>query len=192
MKHTLVNKRLVDFSKPTNLLLNGLPGKYKYIPYLKGGGNHIIKPIEWYVAWDKETVAFYKTDSKARFQNSNYYFRQGIGVPMVKSKKLKAFLLNKRLFDQSIVGIFPKEEKYLYFLLGFLNSSVCSRIIHTINHTANNSANYLKKIPIIYKEKESSLIEKELKNYINEKKQSLIETLRNIDQIVNSLYEGKF
>lgn len=29
--------------------------------------------------------------------------------------------MEKRVFDQSIVGIFPRKEKYLYFLLGLCN-----------------------------------------------------------------------
>lgn len=188
-KHSLINEALVDYKQNLDLI-NGLKGKYKYIPYLKGGSNSFTKPTEWFISWDKKSVDFYKTDKKARFQNSKYYFKQGIGIPMVKSKKLKAFLLNNRLFDQSIVGVFPKEDKYLYFLLGFLNSDVCSTIVHSINHTANNSANYLKKIPIIYSDTDSKIIEEAIQNYIRESK-SLEGTLHIINGIINKLYKDK-
>jgi len=130
-------------------ILNGLKGTERYIPIVKGGKGRFYSRTEWYVLWDKCTVEFYRTDKKARFQNSRFYFAEGIGVPMVRTSKLKAFLLERRLFDQSVVGVFPMDEKNLYYFLAFLNSDVCTRIINAINHTANNSANYLKKLPII-------------------------------------------
>ncbi|UUF81121.1 BREX-1 system adenine-specific DNA-methyltransferase PglX (plasmid) [Xanthomonas oryzae pv. oryzae] len=62
-----------------------------------------------------------------------------------------ATIMNKQVFDQSIVGIFPKEEfvSHFYYMLAFLNSDIANKLIHTINPTVNNSANYLKKLPII-------------------------------------------
>ncbi len=130
-------------------ILDGLEGTKRYIPIAKGGKGEFSSRTEWYVQWDKCAVEFYRTDKKARFQNSKFYFSEGIGVPMVRTRKLRAFLLERRLFDQSIVGIFPINDKNLYYLLAFLNSDVCTRIINAINHTANNSANYLKKLPIV-------------------------------------------
>ena len=130
-------------------ILNGLAGAKRYIPIVKGGARMFTRKTDCYVLWDKQTVDFYRADKKARFQNAQFYFREGIGVPMVKSKKPKAFLLDKRIFDQSIVGVFPKDDDILYYLLAFLNSDVCNRMIRVINHTANNSANYLKKLPVI-------------------------------------------
>ena len=56
--------------------------------------------------------------------------------------------MKNRVFDQSIVGIFPKNNDDLYYLLALLNSSIVNEIIHNINPSVNNSANYLKRIPI--------------------------------------------
>ncbi len=99
--------------------------------------------------WGKEAVNHYKTDAKARFQNPAYYFRFGLGVPMVTSGDITAALIERKLFDQSIVGVFPKDETWVYYLLAFFNSPICSRLIRAINPSANNSANYIKKIPFI-------------------------------------------
>jgi adenine-specific DNA-methyltransferase len=99
--------------------------------------------------WDAQTVSFYKKDKKARFQNSEYYFKIGIGIPMVKSSKIKATLLDACLFDQSIVGIFPKDAARNQYILALMNSTVVNELIHAINPTANNSANYIKQIPYI-------------------------------------------
>lgn len=150
-------------------ILAGLENGKKYIPILKGGNGMFKRISDWFVAWDKETVKFYQNNKKSRFQNSKYYFKEGLGVPMVRSSKLKAFLLEKRIFDQSIVGIFPKDEKNLFYLLAFLNSEVCNRILSVINHTTNNSANYLKKIPVIFDEK-----------YFNE-----------VNELVEGIFQGK-
>ena len=68
---------------------------------------------------------------------------------MIRSNKLTAALIDGRLFDQSIVGVFPHQENLTNYLLAFFNSSVCTQLISAINPSANNSANYIKKIPFI-------------------------------------------
>lgn len=129
--------------------LDGFNGTDSYIPIIKGGNMRYLKQNLWYINWSKEAVAFYKTNKKSRFQNPQYYFKQGIAVPMVSSSAVTASLLNYRIFDQSIVGIFPKTDEYILFLLGFFNTSICTQLLRMINPSANNSANYIKKIPII-------------------------------------------
>lgn len=175
-----------DYLQKTDLI-NGLTSKKKYIPIIKGGNGAFFRETDWFALWDRETVNFYRTDKKARFQNSKYYFKEGIGVPMVKSSKLKAFLLEKRLFDQSIVGIFPKDEKHLYYILAFLNSDVCNRILKVINHTANNSANYLKKLPIIFDEQYFEEVTEIVKKILADKDAS--SGLRQIDKIFGNIYQ---
>ena len=105
-------------------------------------------------------VNFYKTDKKARYQNSSYYFRKGIAVPMVSSSSITGAIIENRLFDQSIVGIFPKNKDLLYYLLAFFNSPTCNKLIRTINPSTNNSSNYIKRIPFLQptKEQEKSIV----------------------------------
>ena len=131
-----------------------MDGSKKYIPYVKSApkNRYLQGKDEWYVRWDQETVSFYKSDKKARFQNSQFYFRKGISIPMVKSSTLRASLMENRVFDQAIVGIFPEQEKMLYYLLAFLNSDIACRMIRIINPTANNSSNYVKQLPFIVPE----------------------------------------
>ena len=68
---------------------------------------------------------------------------------MVTSKRINAFLTERRVFDQSVVGIFPMQRAWLFPLLVILNSPLATKLIKEgINPTANNSANYLKRLPL--------------------------------------------
>jgi hypothetical protein len=130
-------------------ILNGIEGDKCFLPIVKGGNIKYLKPEGWFINWSKEAVQHYKTDKKARFQNSQFYFKFGIGVPMISSSSITASLIENKLFDQSIVGIFPKDKKWTCYLLAFFNSLTCNQLIRTINPSANNPANYIKKIPFI-------------------------------------------
>jgi tRNA1(Val) A37 N6-methylase TrmN6 len=122
-----------------------------YIPYIKSSSKqrYLREKDEWFVRWDIPTISFYNTDKKARFQNTAFYFNTGIGIPMVKSSTIRAFLMENRVFDQSIVGIFPKNPDNLNYLLALMNSDSINQLIHIINPTANNSSNYVKQLPYI-------------------------------------------
>ena len=143
-----VNK-ISDLTVPP---LHGIDGPNCFIPILRGGAARFVRQTQWYVNWSKYAVSEYRTPGKnpARFQNSQYYFLEGIGVPMVASARLTATLLEGRLFDQSIVGIFPQNKQFLMYFLGFLNTELATKLLRQINPTANNSANYLKRMPIVH------------------------------------------
>ena len=135
-----------------DLSVTGITGPKCFIPIVKGGAKPYVKPTEWYVDWSTTALQEYTKPrpNKARFQNSRFYFQEGVALPMVSSKRATAALLENRLFDQSIVGIFPHEQRLLLYLLGFFNSGVCMRLLRTINPSANNSANYVKKLPFVW------------------------------------------
>jgi hypothetical protein len=127
----------------------GISDGPSWIPLVKGGSSRFFQADNWAIDWSKQAVAHYKEDSKARFQNSDFYFREGIGVPMVTSTRINAFLLGRRVFDQSVVAIFPRRREWLFPLLVILNSAYATRLLkEAINPTANNSANYLKQLPL--------------------------------------------
>ncbi len=134
-----------------DMTINGIDIEEAYIPYFKSSpkSEFILEGVDWFIRWDKSTIDFYKNDKKARFQNADFYFEKGVAIPMVKSSKIKAVIMEGYVFDQSIVGIFPNEKKHFKYLLAFMNSDLASRLIHAINPTANNSANYIKLIPFV-------------------------------------------
>lgn len=161
--------------------------KQAYIPIIKGSIKipyHSPKD-EWFIDWSNEAVNYYLYNKKSRFQNSYFYFKKGIAIPMLKSKKINASLIENKVFDQSIVGIFPKSPKDIYFILALLNSDIVNKIIHNINPTVNNSANYLKRIPV-------PKCSQNLKNKINKLVTDLLYNNKNnydkINKIITSLY----
>ena len=91
---------------------------------------------------------YYRTDRNARLQNSRFYFRKGLAVPMVTSGRLSASYMEGAVFDQGVVGVFPKKERWLGFLLVFLNSEQATEMKRNISPGANNSANYLKRLRV--------------------------------------------
>lgn len=143
---------IVDETKIYNCTSNdGIDSDEGYVPYIKSASKrrYLRESDEWFVRWDKSTIDFYNSDKKARFQNSSFYFKTGVGIPMVKSSNVRAFLMRDRVFDQSIVGIFPHNDKDLYYFLALMNSETINKLIHIINPTANNSSNYVKQLPYI-------------------------------------------
>lgn len=169
--------------------------KEAYIPFIKSASeNRYVRNREdWFVRWDSDTVSFYKKDKKARFQNSDYYFKTGIGIPMVKSSVIKAFLMQNKVFDQSIVGIFPKDKTKLNYILALMNSDIINQIIHIINPTANNSANYIKLIPYIEPSAEllakiDDLVERIFELYKNHEIIEINKVEKEIDCIITKIY----
>lgn len=175
--------------------LDGIDGKDSWVPIVKGGNRRFYKPNEWFMDWSLEAIYNYKIENKkqARFQNSQYYFCHGIGVPMVSSSAITGAMINGRLFDQSIVGIFPKEghEYLLYYLLGFFNSYACNTLIRTINASTNNSSNYIKKLPIIIPSNDVfSEVEDNVKALLDKAEESEIndEDLVEMNELFNRIY----
>lgn len=159
-----------------------------FIPFVKSTSTYKYKRNHdsWYVRWDKQAIAFYNTCKKARFQNSQFYFKTGIAVPMVKSKVIRATLMENRVFDQSIVGIFPKNKAYLYYILALMNSDIINEFIRTINPTANNSSNYIKQIPFIEPDlKRKSIIDSLVQKILDLDFEEEIDKMNELHQTLN-------
>ena len=190
--HTVEPKQICHHQLSPNEKTNGIETEDYYVPIVKGGGKKFIKHDEWFMNWSKKAIEEYKKSPKCRFQNSTYYFTDGIGIPMIRSKRLTASLLEQRLFDQSIVGVFPKDKSLILYLLAFFNSATCSELINAINPSTNNSANYIKKIPIIIPSKEIiTKVEGIVQNIIDKQKLCVSDTTKyekELDDIFESIY----
>lgn len=108
---------------------------------------------------------------------------------MIRTKRLNAFLMKENLFDQSVVGVFPKDEKYIFYIIALLNSQIASDCINIINPSTNNSANYIKKIPFILpNEKELEQIDELIKEILTEKNK-INENEKKLEKIMNKIYQ---
>ena len=128
---------------------SGLQGERCYVPFIRGGHREAFETTAWAINWSPEAIDFYRTNEKARLQNSRFYFKDGISVPMVTTKRISAGTMCNAVFDQGVVGVFPKRSCDASALLLYLNSSIASERMKTlVNGSANNSANYLKRLPV--------------------------------------------
>ena len=111
---------------------------------------------------------------------------------MVSSSTITGALIENRLFDQSIVGIFPKDEELIYYLLAFFNSPTCNTLIRTINPSTNNSANYIKKLPLLFPDDEKiEIINKNISLIIQKLKtgeNNYLEQETENNKIIKSIY----
>ena len=101
--------------------------------------------------------------------------------------------MNNRVFDQSIVGIFPREKKYFFYILTIMNSDIVCDIIHMINPTANNSSNYVKQIPFV-KPSDKELLEinqlvEQAINYAESQNGTALDSVSSqLNEIINDIY----
>lgn len=152
-KYPQVEQSEVGNIRSSAEILSGISRHGCFVPMLKGGGSRFYKKVGWYLDWSSGAVEHYKNDKKARFQNSSFYFKKGIGFPMVSSGGASASIIDESwIFDQSVVGIFPHSEEHYWYILAFLNSEVCWRLLRKINPSANNSAKYIKRLPLVLPE----------------------------------------
>lgn len=142
---------------------------FKYVPFIRGGHRKIFEETHYAILWDKDSINFYKTNKRSRFQNNSFYFKEGIALPMVSSNRISASYINNAVFDQGVVGIFPKNKNLLAPILLYLNSDLASYLMKSIvNGSANNSANYIKKLPIpIFTKEDIDTAHKLLNKYKN-------------------------
>lgn len=143
------NKVVIKDTLSKDEEINGIVHDSYYVPLVRGGHRECFEEPASAINWSCAALNFYKTNKKARFQNTKYYFAEGLSVPMVSSGRISASLMNNAVFDQGVVGIFPRDKRLIAPLLLYFNSTFASKLMKgMVNGSANNSANYLKKLPV--------------------------------------------
>lgn len=168
---------------------NGIDSENCFVPILKGGSTKYVKPNIWFMDWSTKALSEYRQSKKCRFQNPTFYFRNGIGIPMIRSSRLTGALIDGRLFDQSIVGVFPKDESLVNYMLAFFNSSISTNLINTINPSTNNSANYIKKLPFIIPNQDTREKIEKLVEIIIERLKNGNEQINDIEAKIDSIFD---
>lgn len=153
--------RLIDDKEIANIdslteteKLNGiLTDKPYYVPYDKGDkdGNRWYLETPFAIAWTKENVKTLQTDSKARWQGYNFYFKPGFSWTDVNSTFLKSRLKGIGVFDvlsMSLSTMLNNIPDWYYVCI--INTKLMSFYVQDfINNTSHFQINDARQLPII-------------------------------------------
>lgn len=127
-----------------------------FIPYDKGDkkGNRWLLNTPYYLDWSCESVKALKSSSRARFQNSSFYFKEGFcwnNVLNPNSEYIKCRLKSVSIHDVASMSLFPvKEGVTAKYIVCLLNSMFLFKYQRTfVNNTVNLQLNDFKQLPII-------------------------------------------
>ncbi len=123
--------------------------KSKWFPYQKGGsyrkwyGNN-----EYIINWENDGEEL-KGFKASVIRNPNYYFKKGITWSSLTSSNISLrYTPNGFVFDSKGPMCFVKNEKHLYTLLGFLNSTVAMEFLKILSPTLDFNQGPLSKVPV--------------------------------------------
>ncbi|MFR0645063.1 BREX-1 system adenine-specific DNA-methyltransferase PglX [Limosilactobacillus mucosae] len=97
-----------------------------------------------------KAINHYKSDHVARFPKDNVLFRKGITWSLISSGSGFAmrYLSDMTTFNLAAPSILFHDEKYLIYILGFLNSVVARSILKILNPTINTNINNIINLPL--------------------------------------------
>lgn len=136
----------------------------KWIPYNKGGDSR-----KWY--GNKEFLLnWFKNGNdltRSRTKNKDFYFKEGITWSFLSSSKFSAKYFEKgELWDVANSPYFGFKNQF--YILGFLNTNICSKILSITNPTLNYQVENILKLPIkietldLKKDKVNSLVQQNI------------------------------
>lgn len=149
----------------------------KWFPYNKGGSFR-----RWYgnrdyvVNWenDGEEIKNFRDENgkvRSRPQNLAYYFKPAITWSDITSATFSGRYSEQGfIFDIKGSSGFPSEEN-IFYILGFLNSSVSQKCIKILNPTITTQVGDMARIPVMFSQDVKSKIEELVKENISISKQ---------------------
>jgi hypothetical protein len=139
----------------------------RYFPYNKGGefrlwyGN--VQEVVWY---DKKGREKMQTFSGHRHDGKEWYFKQGITWSFISSSKFGVRLSPSGfIFDVAGSSLFPRVDE-LYYLLGFLSSTIGYYVLMLLNPTLNFQVGNIKTLPIIFDDQKKKFVDNIVKDNI--------------------------
>lgn len=134
--------------------LNGISGNRYYVPYDKGDkeGNRWYLETPYLIDWSKRSVSILSTDTKARWQGYNFFFRNGFCWSESlnpNSSYIKCRLKQKTVNDVSSMSLYDLSgfgDEYIIFQI---NSYVLFKLVREfLNNTVKIQMNDIRKLPI--------------------------------------------
>ena len=134
--------------------LEGLKGEKIYVPYDKGDreGNRWYLETPYLIDWSEEAVSILSTDSAARWQGYQFFFRNGFcwsDVLNPNSSYIKCRLKGQSVNDVKSMSLYDESgigDKYLVITINsFLKFKVLREFI---NNTVAIQINDIRKLPV--------------------------------------------
>ncbi len=146
----------------------------KWFPYNKGGEFR-----KWYGNKDyvvnyfnngRELELFHaelnKTSSGGRLKNRNFYFKESITWSFISTSKFGVRYSNEgSIFDVAGSSLFPNHND-IFYIIGFLCSSIASNLLQIINPTMNYQAKDIRTLPIVISNLKKEFITEKVKENI--------------------------
>lgn len=210
----IVNKDLLAdlYSITNDEKENGISSERCFVPYDKGDkeGNRWFFENPFVINWSKKCVNELKANAGkkgpggSRYQNSQFYFREGFCYMDVHTKYLKARKKGISVHDVMGMSFFPLTERIpYYYLVCLINSEyIANFVFNFLNNTSHFQINDCRMLPIkvptneqlekfkfIYNSAESAQIEYFNGNIMkNERDKRLNIIQRELDLLVEQLY----
>ncbi len=126
-------------------------GEHKWFPLNHGGDR-----CKWYGS-HLEVVNFYKNAKEMRseknsmLRNEDYYFKKGLNWNRVGSNANFAARISEVgfVFDDVSPSGFVKDEKYFYYVIGFMNTRLFNDLLKIVNTGFKTEVGHVAKVPIV-------------------------------------------
>ena len=134
--------------------LEGVKGKRTYVPYDKGDkeGNRWYSETPYLIDWSEETVAVLSTDSSARWQGYQFFFRNGFcwnESLNPNSSYIKCRLKNKTVNDVASMSLYANSDLGDAYIITIINSYAVFKVVREfLNNTVKIQINDIRKLPI--------------------------------------------
>ncbi len=129
--------------------------QYKYIPHPKGGtyrkwyGN-LDYVVDWYNNGQHIRKAA-EGASGGRIVGSEYYFLEGLTWSDITSNGMMSvrYMPKGMIFNSSAPSCFCKDNRYLYYVLAFLNTNIAKEYLRFLAPSYHFNAGAVEKLPVI-------------------------------------------
>ncbi len=138
---------------------NGISGTQTFVPYDKGdkGGNRWYLETPFLIDWSKQNVKELTTSAASRFQNSQFYFKDGfcwnnvLQPTQKEGKYIKARIKDKSVHDVASMSMVTTTTVVpVFYAVLLLNSSLFYNYLKSfINLSVNLQMNDFRQFPII-------------------------------------------
>ena len=141
----------------------------EFLSYNKGGGFR-----RWYghnnvvVRWHNNGSEI-KNSKGAGNINEEYYYKTCLSWNLVSTAPFCCRIVqeNNVMGDAGPVCLIENSDKYYYYLLGYLNSSVCNSFMEVLNPTMNYPSGIVAKLPVVFDEERLEHINELVKECID-------------------------